>query len=197
MTVDKTKYTFFYLVKLSNFLEANQAKAPNLCPLAEIPFSNGEIYDKIILTNEKEAIPMAIKMRVLYATNKKKMINIANYIKQKYELSQNSVDCVPPAYSCDKERIVVLACAGKSDVEDALRRFCIELTRDRAANVALLIDGTQTYADNIKAILKNAGTNVLEDVMYVKCGLFGSAVKPEEQAAIVDWLDNKVICNLK
>ena len=140
---------------------------------------------------------MAIKMRVLYATNKKKMINIANFIKQRYELTQNSVDCVPPAYSCDKERIVVLACAGKSDVEDALRRLCIELTKERTANVALLVDGTETYANNIKEILKGAGTNVIEDVMYIKCGLFGSAVKPEEQNAIVDWLDNKVICNLK
>ena len=55
---------------------------------------------------------MAIKMRVLHATNKKKIINIANFIKRKYELSLNAVDCVPPAYSCDKERIVVLAVSG-------------------------------------------------------------------------------------
>ena len=141
---------------------------------------------------------MAIKMRVLYATNKKKMINIANFIKQRYELTQNSVDKVPPAYSCDKERIVVLAIAGKSDVEDALRRFCIELTKERTANVALLVDGTEAYANNVKEILKGAGTNVIEDVLYIKCGLpFFAAVKPEEEAAVIDWLDNKVINNLK
>jgi hypothetical protein len=141
---------------------------------------------------------MAIKMRVLYATGKKKIINIANFIKQKYELTQNSVDCVPPAYSCDKERIVVLAIAGKNDVEDALRRFCIELTRERTANVALMVDGTETYANNVKAILKSAGTNVIDDVLYIKSGLpFFAAVKPEEQAAVVEWLDNKVINNLK
>ena len=141
---------------------------------------------------------MAIKMRVLHATGKKKMINIANFIKQKYELSQNSVDCVPPAYSCDKERIVILAIAGKNDVEDALRRFCIELTKERTANVALMVDGTETYANNVKEILKSAGTNVIEDVLYIKCGLpFLANVKPEEQAAVIDWLDNKVINNLK
>ena len=141
---------------------------------------------------------MAIKMRVLHATGKKKMINIANFIKQKYELSQNSVDCVPPAYSCDKERIVVLAIAGKNDVEDALRRFCIELTKERTANVALMVDGTETYANNVKEILKTAGTNVIEDVLYIKCGLpFLASVKPEEQTAVIDWLDNKVINNLK
>ena len=141
---------------------------------------------------------MAIRMRVLYATGKKKMINIANFIKRKYELDLNAVDCVPPAYSCDKGRIVVLAVAGKNDVEDSLRRFCIELTKVRAANVALMVDGTETYANNVKAILKNAGTNVIEDVLYVKCGLpFLANVKPEEQAAVVDWLDNKVINSLK
>ena len=137
-------------------------------------------------------------MRVLYATGKKKMINIANFIKRKYELDLNAVDCVPPAYSCDKERIVVLAVAGKNDVEDSLRRFCIELTKVRAANVALLVDGTEAYANNVKEILKSAGTNVIEDVLYIKCGLpFFAAVKPEEEAAVIDWLDNKVINNLK
>lgn len=141
---------------------------------------------------------MAIRMRVLYATGKKKMINIANFIKRKYELDLNAVDCVPPAYSCDKERIVVLAVAGKNDVEDSLRRFCIELTKVRAANVALMVDGTEIYANNIKEILKTAGTNVIEDVLYVKCGLpFFAALKPEDEAAVVDWLDNKVINNLK
>ncbi len=141
---------------------------------------------------------MAIRMRVLYATGKKKMINIANFIKRKYELDLNAVDCVPPAYSCDKERIVVLAVAGKNDVEDSLRRFCIELTKVRAANVALMVDGTEIYANNIKEILKTAGTNVIEDVLYIKCGLpFFASLKPEDEAAVVDWLDNKVINNLK
>ena len=141
---------------------------------------------------------MAIKMRVLYATSKKKMINIATFIKQRYELSQNSVDRVPPAYSCDKERIVVLALAGKNDVDDALRRFCVELTRDRAANVALMVDGTEVFANNVKEILKNSGTNVIDDVLYIKSGLpFMASVKPEDEALVTDWIDNKVINNLK
>ena len=51
---------------------------------------------------------MAIKMRILYASGKKKINNIANTVKAQYELAFNSVDVIPPAYSCDKERIVVL-----------------------------------------------------------------------------------------
>ena len=51
-------------------------------------------------------------------------------------------------------------------------------------------------ADSIKAILAEAGTNVIDEVLYVKCGLFGGSVKPEEKAAIFAWVD-RVIANLK
>ena len=140
---------------------------------------------------------MAIKMRILCTAGKKKLINIANMIKAEYDLSINSVDKIPPAYSCDKERIVILALSGKNDVPDDLRLFCKELTKVRAANVALLIEGTAVFADSIKAILKDAGTNVIDDVMYIKAGLpFLSGVKPEEQSAISEWV-KKITENLQ
>ena len=128
-------------------------------------------------------------MRILCTAGKKKLINIANMIKAEYELSINSVDKIPPAYSCDKERVVILALSGKGDVPDDLRLFCRELTKARAANVALLIDGNTAYADAVKAILKEAGTNVIDDVLYIKGGLpFLSGVKPEEKTMIFDWV---------
>jgi hypothetical protein len=132
---------------------------------------------------------MAIKMRILCTAGKKKLTNIANMIKAEYELSINSVDKIPPAYSCDKERVVILALSGKGDVPDDLRLFCKELTKARAANVALLVEGNAAFADAVKAILKDAGTNVIEDTMFIKPGLpFLSGIKPEEQAAILDWV---------
>ena len=73
---------------------------------------------------------MAIKMRVLYASGKKKINNIANMIKSQYGLAFNSVDVIPPAYSCDKERIVILAVSAKGNVSDTVRLFCRELTDD-------------------------------------------------------------------
>ena len=128
---------------------------------------------------------MAIKMRILCTAGKKKLINIANMIKAEYDLSINSVDKIPPAYSCDKERIVILALSGK------------ELTKVRAANVALLVEGNAAFADAIKAILKEAGTNVIEDVLFIKAGLpFLSGIKPEEQTAILDWV-KKITENLQ
>ena len=135
-------------------------------------------------------------MRVLYASGKKKINNIANMIKAKYSLAFNAVDVIPPAYSCDKERIVILAISAKGHVSDAIRLFCRELTKARAQNVALLIDGDEAVANNIKSILAEAGTNVIDEVLYVKCGLFGSAVKPDEEAQICAWVD-RVVANLK
>ena len=137
----------------------------------------------------KEDFTMAIKMRILCTAGKKKLINIANMIKAEYDLSINSVDKIPPAYSCDKERIVILALSGKGDVPDDLRLFCKELTKVRAANVALLVEGNAAFADAIKAILKDAGTNVIEDVLFLKPALpFLSGIKPEEQTVILDWV---------
>ena len=139
---------------------------------------------------------MAIKMRILYSSPKKKMNNIAETIKAKYDLAFNAVDVIPPAYSCDKERVVILGISGKDDLPNKVELFCRELTKARAQNAALIIDGPEAMANNVKAILAEAGTNVIEEVHYVKCGLFGSAVKPEEKEALFAWVDG-VIANLK
>jgi hypothetical protein len=139
---------------------------------------------------------MAIKMRILYSSSKKKMNNIAEAIKAKYDLAFNAIDVIPPAYSCDKERIVILGISCKDDLPNKVELFCRELTKARAQNVALIIDGPEAVANNVKAILAEAGTNVIDDVHYVKCGLFGSALKPEEKEALFAWVDT-VVANLK
>ena len=51
-------------------------------------------------------------------------------------------------------------------------------------------------ANNVKTILAEAGTNVIDSVHYVKCGLFGSNRKPEEKEALFTWVDG-VIASLK
>lgn len=139
---------------------------------------------------------MAIKMRVLCASGKKKIANIANAIKAQYSLAFNAVDNIPPAYPCDKERIVILAISAKGNVSDAVRLFCGELTKVRAQNVALIIDGDMAVANNLKSVLSAAGTNVIDEVLYVKCGLFGSSVSPDEKAKTFAWVD-RVVANLK
>ncbi len=140
---------------------------------------------------------MAIKMRVLCATGKKKLKNIANEIKVQKELAFNAVDDIPPAYPCDKERIVVLAVTASGKISDSLRLFCRELNKTRAQNVALLLDGDEKAANLIKDTLTEAGTNVIDEVLYVKGGLpFLGSVKPAEKEAVMAWID-RVIANLK
>ena len=145
-----------------------------------------------------EEITMAIKMRILYASGKRKIHALANAIKDKYELAFNSVDVIPPAYSCDKERIVILAVSAKGDISDSLRLFCKELTKARAQNVALMIDGDEKVANRLKEILNEAGTNVVDEVLYIKGGLpiIVDNPKPMEKNMVFDWVD-RVIQNLK
>ena len=133
---------------------------------------------------------MAIKMRVLHASSKKKIHEMANMIKAEFDLPVNAVDRMEqPAYLCDKERIVILMFSLKGEPSDVVRRFCSELNKSQAANVALVVDGPESAANRMKEILTAAGTNVLEEVHYVKTAFlsFMDSVKPEEKEALLAW----------
>lgn len=136
---------------------------------------------------------MAIKMRVLcYPEKNKKLRTIAEMIKAEYDLNVNSVDRIPPAYSCDKERLVILATQIKGNLPDDYRLFVRELTKARAANVAIIAAGDEACVAKTKELLHEAGTNVLEDVKTVKIGLFNTKVTDEEKADILAWVKTAV-----
>ena len=138
---------------------------------------------------------MAIKMRVLYNSKKKGMAQFAKVIADKYELPINATSGkFPPEYPCDKERIVVLAMTAKGELADDVRRFCAELNKTRAYNVALLIDGDQATADKVAEIIKNAGTNLV-GVKVINLGgflMFGGTLTPELETELVAWVDEMV-----
>ena len=136
---------------------------------------------------------MAIKMRVLcYPENNKKLHTIAEIIKAEYNLNVNSVDRIPPAYSCDKERLVILATQIKGSLPDNYRLFVRELTKARAANVAIIAAGDEACVERTKELLREAGTNVIDNVHNVKIGLFNTKVTAEEQAAVLAWVKDCV-----
>jgi len=70
--------------------------------------------------------------------------------------------------------------------------------REIEADCYLMIDGDEKAANRLKEILAEAGTNVVDQVLYVKGGLpiIGGSVKPDEKATILAWVEN-VIANLK
>lgn len=145
---------------------------------------------------------MALKMRFLYYSGKAKMKAMAEIVKKEFDLSQNhnAIDIIPPAYSCENERLVILAVSGKGEPDDVLRRFCFELDKKKAQNVALLVDGDEKMANKLLEVLKETGTNVIENVKYVKIGglpfLGGGKVTEEEKADLVAWVKD-TIDNLK
>ena len=135
---------------------------------------------------------MAIKMRVLCYPEKKKLLAIGNMIKAEYELNVNSVDRIPPAYSCDKERLVILATNIKGSLPDDYRLFVRELTKARAYNVAIIAAGDDACVERTKELVKEAGANVIEDVKKIKMGLFDNKVTETEKAEILEWVKNTV-----
>ena len=139
---------------------------------------------------------MALKMRFLYYSKKAKMKELAEAIKVEFELSQNhnAIDVIPPAYSCENERLVILALSG-NDLEDMVRRFCRELDKKKAQNVALIIDGNDRIKEDALSVLKETGTNVIEDVKTVKfSGLpfIGVNISDTEKNELLAWVHSVV-----
>ena len=137
-----------------------------------------------------------MRMRVLTKTGKGKLLAIADEVTKLIE-ADKATDVIPPAYPCDKERVVFIGMTIKDAPDDKLRLFCRELTPARAHNVALFVDGPQL--DNnpgLKTVietLNEAGTNVLtDDIYYVNGGpaIFGGKkISLEERTEIVRWAE--------
>ena len=126
-----------------------------------------------------------MKTRVLYYSGKAKMIAYADAIA---ELESVKSDKIPPAYSCDKEKIVFLGLSVAKDIPDQLRLFLNGMDKTKAANIALFIEGKKEQAQAYIDTVKSAGSNVLDNVFYLNIGLFaGKALKDDEKKAITDW----------
>ena len=137
---------------------------------------------------------MAIKMRYLYASGKKKFVTVGEYIKQKFALTNNNaVDVIPPAYPCDKERFVFIGISIKDEPENKVRLFCQQLDKTKAANVALIVDGNEKGAKSLKDMLTAEGTNVFPEILFINGGLpFLSSLKADEKKALDEWLDRAI-----
>ncbi len=95
-------------------------------------------------------------------------------------------DVVPPAYSCDKEKIVFLGISAAKAEENAFARFCDALNPTKALNVALFVDGKEEAAKKIVARIEQAGAKVCADIHY--CNFkFLAGVKQEDLDRIVKW----------
>lgn len=141
--------------------------------------------------------PKNIKMRVVFSSKKAKMQTFATAVSEAFKCP---VDAVPPAFPCDKERIVVLLMTAGNDPDDKLRLFCRELNGQRAYNVAIVVDGDKEClaVKKVKEMLTEAGTNVVDDVYTVNggaagfFGAFNKKISLDERRDIVNWVTAKI-----
>ena len=135
---------------------------------------------------------MALKMRFLYFSKKPQMKQLASAIKTEFALTENNnaTDVIPPAYPCANERLVILGISGKGDLDDVVRRFCSQLDKKAAQNVAILIDGDEKLAQNTMEVLEAAGTNVIDNTKMVKFNglpFIGGKITEAEMKEYLDW----------
>ena len=140
-----------------------------------------------------------MKMRVLTATNKGKLMSLAAKVAEKAE-SSYKVDQIPPAYPCERERLIVIVVSAKASMPETFTRFCgSRMSREMATNIALIVDGKPEAASQIIETLKGTGVNVIEDVLYINGGLpfkFAKKYTPEEEASVLEWTD-RILTQLK
>lgn len=137
-----------------------------------------------------------MKARVLYfPENNKKLLLFSQILCDKM---QCKLDKIPPAYPCENEKLVLIGVTVNKDLPDSVRRFCRELIKTRAQNVAFFADGPKTSLVDLMNESREAGTNVINEVFECKTGglPFLAKVKPEEKTAIEDWL-SKVLAQVK
>ena len=129
---------------------------------------------------------MAIKMRVLHK-GKGKIPALASASHQEFQLNVNAIDTILPAYPLNRERLTILLLSTKGEFEEKITRFFREFDKEHTQNVALVIDGSEIAAKKVKDLLTAAGTNVIDNVLFLKNGLFNSRLKDEEKAAGLAW----------
>ncbi len=136
-----------------------------------------------------------MKLRALTYTKKGKLLSIAENLAKN---SDYAADVIPPAYSCDRERVVIIVASVSKNMPDTFRRFCLELNKTKAQNIALIADGDEAYATQVLDWVRSAGSNVYDEILYIKGGLpfkFANKVSAEEEKAVKDWYE-KLLANL-
>ena len=129
-----------------------------------------------------------MKMRVIYFSKKKKIADLAEY------LSKNSddykPDTIPPDYSLDNEKLLVLGMSQLTKLPDDVRRFCTNLKPSAVKNVALFTDRSEEEAKEFIRLLRECGTNILDTVFYVKSEFIAfKKASDDEKKAADEWFE--------
>ena len=126
-----------------------------------------------------------MKMKVLHYPEKGKIATFTNMLANEY---QETADKIPPAYDCNRDRLLFMGISSGNMMDDALSRFLRGLDREKVQNVALFTDASDAVIEQIKEIFAETGINFMNVKRTKKAFLpFLTSVKPEEFDDLKLW----------
>ena len=126
-----------------------------------------------------------MKMKVLHYPEKGKIATFTNMLANEY---QETADKIPPAYDCNRDRLLFMGISSGTMMDDALSRFLRGLDREKVQNVALFTDASDAVIEQIKEIFAETGINFMNVKRTKKAFLpFLTSVKPEEFDDLKLW----------
>lgn len=130
-----------------------------------------------------------MKMRVIYYSKSKKISDIAEYLSKNSD--EYKPDTIPPDYSLDKEKLLVLGMSKLTKLPDEVRRFCMNLKPATVRNIALFTDRPEAEAKEFIKQLKESGANIFDSVFYVKSEFLSfKKASDEEKKAADEWFES-------
>lgn len=131
-----------------------------------------------------------MKLRILHYPEKGKIATFAEGLSAALSVK---ADKIPPAYNCDRERLLIAGISCGKSLPSELSLFLRGLSKDRVQNVAIFTDAPESAVAEMKQTIETAGASVL-DVKAVKGSAlpFLKSVKPEEAEDLLVWA--KGIC---
>ena len=109
---------------------------------------------------------MAIKLRVLHYPDTPKLSALCKEISSAYE--NVKYDKIPPAYPCEKEKLLVAIIKTGGELSAELKNFVGDLSKARAENVLFVFGCNEATGKKIEDLAVNAGTKLAGDSKYVK-----------------------------
>ena len=126
-----------------------------------------------------------MKMKVLHYPEKGKIATFTNMLATEFE---QLADKIPPAYDCNRDRLLFMGISSGNMMDDALSRFLRGLDREKVQNVALFTDASDAVIEQIKEIFAETGINFMNVKRTKKAFLpFLTSVKPEEFEDLKLW----------
>ncbi len=126
-----------------------------------------------------------MKMKVLHYPEKGKIATFTNMLANEYH---ETADKIPPAYDCNRDRLLFMGISSGKMMDDALSRFLRGLDKEKVQNVALFTDASDEVIEQIKAIFAETGINFMNVKRVKKAFLpFLTSVKPEEYDDLKLW----------